>query len=180
MHLLTRTAPAPACTPRALAPITVNDSLIYDLIGAVPDESQWLRVSMRLVAALLLGAIVGIQRELQSKPAGVRTHALVTLGAAIFTIIPVEAGMAVADVSRVIQGVATGIGFIGAGVILKIHQAREVLGLTTAATVWAATAIGVAVGLGHVLLAALGVALTWLVLAGFAAVDDYIGQRRGD
>jgi putative Mg2+ transporter-C (MgtC) family protein len=158
--------------------VTVSDSLVYDLIGAIPDDGQWLRVSMRLVAALLLGAIVGIQRELQSKPAGVRTHALVTLAAAIFTIVPAEAGMNVADLSRVIQGVATGIGFIGAGVILKIHHERAVLGLTTAATIWAATAIGVAVGLGHVLLAALGVALTWLVLTCFWALDAYIASRR--
>jgi putative Mg2+ transporter-C (MgtC) family protein len=153
--------------------------MTYDMLGTVPDADQWLRVGSRLLAALLLGAVVGIQRELQSKPAGVRTHALVTLGTAIFTLIPLEAGMLIADLSRVIQGVATGIGFIGAGVILKIHHDREVIGLTTAATIWAATAVGVAVGLGHILLAAAGVVLIWIVLAGFAALDAWIGRRRG-
>lgn len=158
----------------------MHDAMVYDLVGTLPDADQWLRVCARLVAAVLLGAIVGIQRELQSKPAGVRTHALVTLGTAIFTLIPVEAGMQIADLSRVIQGVATGIGFIGAGVILKINQEREVIGLTTAATIWAATAVGIAVGLGHVLLAAMGVVLIWLVLAGFAALDSWITRRRAD
>lgn len=158
----------------------MDDALTYNLIGIVPDTDQWLRVSARLIAALLLGAIVGIQRELQSKPAGVRTHALVSLGAALFTIIPVEAGMQLGDLSRVIQGIATGIGFIGAGVIVKIHVEREVIGLTTAATVWAATAIGVAVGMGHILLATVGVVLTWLVLAGFARLDSRISRYRDD
>jgi putative Mg2+ transporter-C (MgtC) family protein len=156
----------------------MDEALVYNLAGTLPDAEQWVRVSSRLAAALLLGAIVGIQRELQSKPAGVRTHALVTLGAALFTLIPVEAGMLIADLSRVIQGVATGIGFIGAGVILKIRHDREVIGLTTAATIWAATAVGVAVGLGHVALAGMGVILIWLVLAGFAALDAWIARQR--
>jgi putative Mg2+ transporter-C (MgtC) family protein len=156
----------------------MNDALVYNLIGVVPDGEQWLRVNSRLIAALLLGAIVGVQRELQSKPAGVRTHALVSLGSALFTLVPIEAGMLLADLSRVIQGVATGIGFIGAGVILKRLSEREVLGVTTAATIWAATAIGIAVGLGHVLLGAVAVGLTWLVLVGFAALDRAITRRR--
>ena len=156
----------------------MDDALLYNLAGTLPDSGQWIRVGSRLACALLLGALVGIQRELQSKPAGVRTHALVTLGTALFILIPVEAGMQIADLSRVIQGVATGIGFIGAGVILKIHHDREVIGLTTAATIWAATAVGIAVGLGHVALAAIGVILIWLVLAGFAALDAWIVRRR--
>jgi putative Mg2+ transporter-C (MgtC) family protein len=151
---------------------------LHNVFGTLPDAGQWLRVCARLVAALLLGALVGVQRERQSKPAGVRTHALVTLATAIFTLIPLEAGMHIADLSRVIQGVATGIGFIGAGVILKLYTDREVIGLTTAATIWAATAVGIAVGLGHVALAAVGVALIWIVLVGFSALDKWIARRR--
>ena len=145
---------------------------------ALTDWEQAARISVRLAAAVVLGAVIGIQRELRGKPAGVRTHTLVTLAAAIFTIGPLEGAMNLADLSRVIQGIATGIGFIGAGVILKRHAEGEVVGLTTAATLWMATAIGVAVGLGEVFLAALGVALTWLVLAGFSKLDDWALRRR--
>jgi putative Mg2+ transporter-C (MgtC) family protein len=147
------------------------------LFGVLPDGDQVLRVCARLAAALVLGAIIGWQRELMGKPAGLRTHALVTLAAAIFTLGPIEVGMQLADLSRVIQGIATGIGFIGAGVILKRQAEGEVLGLTTAATIWTATAVGVTVGLGHVVLAAIGVALTWLVLTGFSRVDQWVSRR---
>ncbi|MCC6534764.1 MAG: MgtC/SapB family protein [Burkholderiales bacterium] len=148
------------------------------LLGTLPSIEQWLRVSSQLIAAIILGALIGIQREWMSKPAGVRTHALVTLAAAIFTIVPTEAGMAIADLSRVIQGVATGIGFIGAGVILKRSDEGEIVGLTTSATIWAATAIGVAIGLGHIALSALGVVLIWIVLA-LDQLDRWIADRRG-
>lgn len=157
----------------------MEDALAYQLFGILPDTDQVLRVCSRLVAAVLLGAVVGIQRELQGKPAGLRTHSLVTLSAALFVIVPLEAGMEIADVSRVIQGVSTGIGFIGAGVILKLREAHDVVGLTTSATIWAATAIGIAVGLGYVVYAAAGVLLTWLVLTLFSMVDEWIGKRTG-
>jgi putative Mg2+ transporter-C (MgtC) family protein len=157
----------------------MEDALAYQLFGILPDADQVLRVCSRLVAAVLLGAVVGIQRELQGKPAGLRTHSLVTLSAALFVIVPLEAGMDIADVSRVIQGVSTGIGFIGAGVILKLREARDVVGLTTSATIWAATAIGIAIGLGYVVYAAAGVLLTWLVLTLFSRVDEWIEKRTG-
>jgi len=146
--------------------------------GHVPSLEQFVRVSARMFAAVVLGAVIGLQRELMGKPAGLRTHALVTLAAAIFTVVPLEAGMGLDDVSRVIQGIATGIGFIGAGVILKRHEEGEVIGLTTAATVWAATAIGVIIGLGQVLLAAVAVGLTWIVLAALSQFDIWIGTKR--
>ncbi len=155
-----------------------DTSLATLLFGTLPDAERVVRITSRMVAALLLGAVIGVQRELMGKPAGLRTHALVSLAAAIFTLGPIEAGMHLADLSRVIQGIATGIGFIGAGVILKRHAEGEVLGLTTAATIWTATAIGVTVGLGHVVLSAIGVALTWLVLAGFARVDHWLSSGR--
>jgi len=146
--------------------------------GTLPSAEQFVRVSARMLAAVALGAVIGVQRELMGKPAGLRTHALVSLAAAIFTVVPLEAGMDLDAISRVIQGIATGIGFIGAGVILKRHDEGEVIGLTTAATVWAATAVGVIIGLGHVLLAAVAVGLTWLVLAALTRLDTWIGGRR--
>ena len=157
----------------------MDEMLVYQLFGVLPDPDQFLRVCSRLAAAVLLGAVVGIQRELQGKPAGLRTHALVTLSAALFVVVPIEAGMEIADVSRVIQGVSTGIGFIGAGVILKLRETRDVVGLTTSATIWAATAVGIAIGLGYVVHAAVGVVLTWLVLTFFSMVDDWIEKRTG-
>jgi len=155
----------------------MQSGLAFQLFGVLPESEQVVRIAARLLAAVLLGALIGIQRELDGKPAGLRTHSLVTLGAAVFVIVPIEAGMHIADVSRVIQGVATGIGFIGAGVILKLREERDVVGLTTSATIWMATAVGIAIGLGHVLYAALGVLLTLIVLAVFSRVDAWIEQR---
>lgn len=156
----------------------MDDFSAHTFLGSVPSAEQFVRVSARMLAAVVLGAVIGVQRELMGKPAGLRTHALVTLAAAIFTLIPLQAGMGLDGVSRVIQGIATGIGFIGAGVILKRRHEGEVIGLTTAATVWAATAVGVVIGLGHVLLAAVAVGLTWVVLAALSAVDTWIGRKR--
>jgi len=154
----------------------LGDDLLHQVLGPIPDAGELVRITSRLLAAVVLGAVVGIQREIESKPAGLRTHILVTLAAAIFVMVPLEAGMLLGDLSRVIQGVATGIGFIGAGAILKLHQDREIHGLTTAATLWMATAIGIAIGLGHVLVAALSVVLTWVVLHAMVRVDGWIAQ----
>lgn len=147
-------------------------------LGRIPEWEQLAAVSARLAAAVGLGAAIGVQRELVGKPAGLRTHALVALAAAVFTIIPIEAGMSLEGISRVIQGVATGIGFIGAGVILKRQDEGEVRGLTTAASIWAATAVGVGIGLGHVVLSAVAVGLTLLVLAAFTLVDRWVDSSR--
>ena len=115
---------------------------------------------IRLVAATVLGGLVGIQRESTRKPAGLRTHVLVTLATAAFVTACAGSGMSTDGLSRVIQGIVTGIGFIGAGSILKLGQEHEIKGLTTAASVWMTAAIGVAVGLGS-----LGIALMITVLA---------------
>lgn len=153
---------------------------LLDAVGAGPfDVAQVVRAAMALAASVVLGTALGLQREMENKPAGIRTHVLVTLAATIFVMVPAEAGMALGDLSRVIQGVATGIGFIGAGAILKVTQEREVQGLTTATTLWIATAVGVAIGLGRITLAALGVALTWVVLAVFSHLSRAIERRTG-
>ena len=99
------------------------DIILEELTAGLPDTRQLARIGIRLLVAMLLGAVVGIQREQTGKPAGVRTHMLVSLGAALFVLAPVEAGMTSDDLSRVIQGLATGIGFIGGGAILKLSEA---------------------------------------------------------
>lgn len=107
------------------------------------------RILVRLLIAAALGGALGYQREQRGKAAGVRTHVLVAMGAALFVLVPEQAGMLLADVSRVIQGVVAGVGFLCAGVILKNQSDEVVRGLTTAAGVWMTAAIGVSCGLGR-------------------------------
>ena len=124
-----------------------------------------MHVIIRLLAATLLGAVVGFQREQAGKPAGLRTHILVCLGTAVFVLSCSGVGMSLDGLSRVIQGIVTGIGFIGAGSILKLSEERDIQGLTTAAGVWMTAAIGVAVGLGSLGVALLSTFLTLVILA---------------
>ncbi|HWT00135.1 MAG TPA: MgtC/SapB family protein [Pyrinomonadaceae bacterium] len=136
-----------------------------ELTSGLPDARQLAHLIIRLVAATLLGALVGLQRERAGKPAGLRTHILVTLGTAVFVMACSGVGMSLDGLSRVIQGIVTGIGFIGAGSILKLNDEREVQGLTTAAGVWMTAAIGVAVGLGSLGVALLSTLFTVVILA---------------
>ncbi len=154
------------------------DIILEELTAGMPDARQIARVVIRLLAAMLLGAIVGVQRERTGKPAGLRTHMLVALGAALFTLAPLEAGMDSADLSRVIQGLATGIGFLGGGAILKLSEEREIHGLTSAAAIWMTAAVGVAVGLGRLALALMGVLLTWFILTIAESIDSRLRERR--
>jgi putative Mg2+ transporter-C (MgtC) family protein len=141
------------------------DIIWEELAVGLPDTTQLVRVTMRLLAAMLVGAVIGMQRQEVGKPAGLRTHMLVAMGGAFFVLVPLEAGMSWSDVSRVMQGLITGIGFIGGGAILKWNGEHEIHGLTTAAGVWMTAAIGVAAGLGRWSTAVLGAILTWVVLA---------------
>ena len=145
--------------------MTVLDILLNELTSGLPSLEQAVRIAVRLLAATLFAAVVGYERESVGKSAGLRTHMLVALGSAIFILASLEAGIDVTDVSRVIQGVAAGIGFIGAGAILKVTSEREIQGLTTAAGIWMTAAIGLAAGLGRLGLAVIGVALAWIILA---------------
>lgn len=150
----------------------MGELLWGELTSGLPDRYELARVVVRLLAAVLLGAIVGWQRERAGKAAGLRTHILVALGTALFILGASGSGMSSDGVSRVVQGVSTGIGFIGAGAILKVSATREIQGLTTAAGVWMTAAIGVAVGLGSLGLALLGTILTWVVLALLGALES--------
>lgn len=139
--------------------------IIWDeLTAGLPDWPQLVHVLIRLISATVLGAIVGYERERARKPAGLRTHILVALGTAVFVLACTGVGMSLDGVSRVIQGIVTGIGFIGAGSILKLNEQRDIQGLTTAAGVWMTAAIGVAVGLGSLGVAILSTLFTLVVL----------------
>lgn len=115
----------------------------------IKDVSEITQISVRLLMAALLGGILGFEREQRGKAAGIRTHMLVAIGAALFILIPQQAGITDAEMSRVVQGVIAGIGFLGAGAIIKGSDERHLKGLTTAAGIWLTAAIGVAAGLGR-------------------------------
>jgi putative Mg2+ transporter-C (MgtC) family protein len=144
----------------------------------LPDLTRFIHVTLRLVVAALLGGLLGAERESSGKAAGLRTHMLVALGAALFAILPAEAGMAEGDLGRVIQGVATGVGFLGAGTILKHSDAREITGLTTAAGIWLTAAIGLTVGIGRLWVAIVCAVCAWAILSVLAAVEHRIGGAR--
>ena len=143
----------------------------------LPEIGQLLRIAVRLVLAALLGGALGFEREKAGKSAGLRTHMLVALGAALFVLIPQQAGMALADLSRVIQGVVTGIGFIGAGAILKQAEQQEVKGLTTAAGLWLTAAVGMAAGLGRESSAILGTFLALIVLSALQRASQWLNDK---
>ena len=135
-----------------------------------------LTVLARLLAAVGFAAVLGIERELSAQPAGLRTHSLVSLGAALFTVVGTE--VAGADPSRIAAQVVSGIGFLGGGAILRDHA--NVRGLTTAATLWAAAAIGLACGLGRYPAAAAAAGIALVVTAGLKVFESAaLPRRRG-
>lgn len=128
------------------------------------DPVRITRVLLRLTVAMLLGALIGWDRERNDADAGLRTHMLVALGAALFVLVPAEAGMSEDGVSRVVQGIVSGIGFLGAGAVLKQVDRGHVHGLTTAASIWATAAVGIAAGVGREATAVLATVFVLLVL----------------
>jgi putative Mg2+ transporter-C (MgtC) family protein len=155
------------------------ETLIQELTHGLQDRQHLLRVAIRLLAALILGGIIGIQREHSGKAAGFRTHMLVCLGTAVFVITCSSVGMEFDAVSRVIQGLVTGIGFIGAGTILKLESEEEIKGLTTAAGIWMTAAIGITVGLGAVGVGLISTVLALIILALAQPIEDFVQKRRG-
>ena len=152
----------------------IADTLAAEFSDAV-DVEQITRILVRLLLAALLGGLLGYEREYQGKAAGIRTHMLVAMGAALFVLVPQQAGMQAADLSRVIQGLVAGIGFLGAGAIVKNRSEESIQGLTTAAGVWMTAAIGVACGLGRESTAVLS---TLLALGVLALVPRLLGHPR--
>lgn len=145
---------------------------------SLPQSAHLMEVAIRLGAAAILGGLVGAERESVGKAAGLRTHMLVALGSALFVLAPAEAGLAEGDTSRIIQGIAAGIGFIGAGSILKREDRDEIQGLTTAAGIWLTAAIGVATAVGPVWLPALCVVVTLLILLVPSGLSRWLGPRQ--
>ena len=128
-------------------------------------NTELIDTAARLGGAALAGAALGLNRDLHRKPAGLRTHALVSLGSAlIVVVVTTVTGGAPDALSRVVQGVLTGIGFVGAGVIMHHDSEHRVEGLTTAASIWVAAAIGIACGTAMWWIAALGLLLTMVLL----------------
>src|SRR5690606_23582287 len=128
------------------------------------DIEMHTRTTFRLLWAALLGGILGYERETSGKAAGVRTHMLVALGAALFVTLPMQAGIGEDGISRITQGIIAGVGFLCAGSILKTREQTEVQGLTTAASIWFTAAIGLAAGLGYEFSAALSALTAFLIL----------------
>ena len=153
------------------------DVLWQELIYGLPDGRHLAVVIIRVIAAVILGGILGLQREKAGKPAGLRTHMIVCLGTAVVVLACLASSMDMSGLSRVIQGIVTGIGFIGAGSILKLSEQREIRGLTTAAGLWMTAAIGVAIGLGSLGVALIGTATTFIVLSLIGAVEARLEKR---
>ena len=135
----------------------------------LPDATQVTRVTLRLLIAAILGGVLGYEREKKGKAAG-RTHMLVALGAAMFVLIPQQAKVTDADLTRVLQGLVAGVGFLGAGAIIRVGDQGEVKGLTTAAGIWLTAAIGMAAGMGREATAILCTVLALTVLSVFPKV----------
>jgi putative Mg2+ transporter-C (MgtC) family protein len=137
-----------------------------------------INLALRLTVGLVLGAIVGLERELHRQPAGFRTHSLVSLGAALFTVVSAYgfSGPTV-DPTRIAAQIVSGIGFIGAGTILQFRG--RVRGLTTAASLWAVAAIGTAAGAGLFVVAAIATVLILVILFLLDRVEDMTTRRLG-
>ncbi len=152
---------------------------------ALPDTATLTLILVRVLTAALLGGLIGLERERKGRAAGLKTHILVSMGSALFVLAPLLAGIDGAEVTRVMQGIVSGIGFLGAGAILKLDKGERVEGLTTAAGVWMTAAIGMAAGMGQEMVA---LATTLVALAVVSSIPRLIGEgggrarrpRRGD
>lgn len=155
------------------------EAFLDELRAGFPDAESIARILARLSCAFLAGGLIGLQREVRGKPAGLRTHMLVALGTALIVLAAMDAGMQASSdaMSRVVQGIVTGMGFLGAGAILKLYDERDVKGLTTAAGIWMTAACGIAAGLGRYALALAGALLAWFVLAILGRAERRMDQR---
>ena len=136
--------------------------------------------ALRLFAAIVAGSLIGLNRDLHGKPTGVRLHALVSLGAAIFTAAGIElASQDPAATSRIIQGIVGGIGFLGAGVIMRDNRHARITNLTTATSIWLTAALGVTCGLGSWKLAGMGVVCALIALTLGRSIDRLLYGRLG-
>lgn len=152
--------------------------LWQELSFGFADQTEFIRVLIRIFASFLCGGIIGFQRERTGKPAGLRTHILVSLGTTVFVLGCIGAGMQSDALSRVIQGIVTGIGFIGAGAIMKIDTERDVKGLTSAAGVWITASIGVVIGLGELGLGIITTLIALTVLTLVHSAEPWVEKKK--
>jgi len=152
-------------------------STVRDEFSDLSDASGVTRITIRLTLAALLGGILGFEREQKGKAAGLRTHMLVALGAALFVLIPQQAGSSDADLTRVLQGIVAGIGFLGAGSIIKGDAEEDIKGLTTAAGIWLTAAIGIAAGMGRETTAVLSTILAVIILSAASRLGRFLQSR---
>jgi putative Mg2+ transporter-C (MgtC) family protein len=115
---------------------------------ALPDAGTTTVIVVRLLTATVLGGMLGLERERKGRAAGLKTHILVSIGSALFVMAPLLSGISPGDVTRVMQGIVSGIGFLGAGAIIKLERDERIEGLTTAAGIWMVSAVGMAAGMG--------------------------------
>ncbi len=139
-------------------------AVILEEFSDVPDVESVMRIVLRLLIAGILGGLLGYERERRGKSAGIRTHMLVAVGAAIFILVPQQAGASINDITRVLQGVIQGVGFLGAGAIIVGNATEKSRGLTTAAGVWVTAGIGMVAGLGMLTTAILSTLVVLLIL----------------
>lgn len=155
--------------------VTVQ-AMIKSEFSDLADVGQVTQVVIRLMVAVVLGGLLGFERESRGTAAGLRTHMLVALGSALFVLVPLQAGTNIADMSRVLQGVIAGVGFLGAGAIIKLNHEHEIRGLTTAASIWLTAAIGIAAGMGREATAVLSTVLALIILALLQRVKQRMEQ----
>jgi putative Mg2+ transporter-C (MgtC) family protein len=120
---------------------------------ALPDAGTITVMVVRLLMAAVLGGMLGLERESKGRAAGLKTHILVSIGSALFVMAPLLSGIDPGDVTRVMQGIVSGIGFLGAGAIIKLERDERIEGLTTAAGIWMVSAVGMAAGMGMEIMA---------------------------
>lgn len=142
----------------------------------LPDAATTTVIVVRLLTAAVLGGLLGMERESKRRAAGLKTHILVSIGSALFVMAPLLSGISPADVTRVMQGIVSGIGFLGAGAIIKMERDERIEGLTTAAGIWMVSAVGMAAGMGMEILA---LATTLIALA-VVSLAPRLGRQRSD
>ena len=130
---------------------------------------------VRLLLAAGLGAAIGLEREMRRKPAGLRTNMLIAVGSALFSLVSIQLAKQGGSADRVAANIVTGVGFLGGGAILR--SGRNVVGMTTAATVWVNAAIGMAAGIGESMLAVSATGITLMVLGVLPPIERYFDQR---
>ena len=146
------------------------------------DPGNWQELGIRLGIATILGGAIGWNRQQHHRSAGLRTHMLVSVGAAVFVLLPLQMNdkLGLDGLTRVAQGVATGIGFLGAGEILQVSRKAgevKITGLTSAASLWVTAAIGMVAGCGLWQLGGLATGLTLLILGGMKLFEDWVANR---